>query len=146
MSTPFGRWLVYNAGAETRIEAGTRARRHEGETMATVEEGRHPSGWRTLTLRNEQMEVVVLPEKGSEIFALRSRRHDLDVLWKAPWGLRPPPVAAAAAVDAAAWLDHYGGGWQELFPNGGDACVYAGAPHTFHGEASVVPWTYEIDR
>jgi hypothetical protein len=114
--------------------------------MTTVDEGTHPSGWRTLVLRNEHLEVVVLPGKGSEIYALRSRRHDLDLLWKAPWGLRPPPVAAAAATDSAAWLDHYGGGWQELFPNGGDSCAYAGAPHTFHGEASVVPWACEVDR
>lgn len=109
--------------------------------MVTITEERLPSGWRAVRLGNEAMELVLLPDKGSEIHALRSLPHDLDVLWKAPWGLRPPPVSVGWGADsAAAWLDHYGGGWQELFPNGGDACTYAGAPLSFHGEASVAPW------
>ena len=104
-----------------------------------------PSGWRALRLRNEQIEVTLLPEKGSEIYALRSIQHDLDLLWKAPWGLRPPPARLSSGADSApAWLDHYGGGWQELFPNAGDACTVDGAPHPFHGEASVAPWQSEI--
>ncbi|HEX2032550.1 MAG TPA: DUF4432 family protein [Chloroflexota bacterium] len=112
---------------------------------ATIEEERLASGWLALTLRNEAMEVVLLPHKGSEIYALRARRHELDLLWKAPWGLRPPPVhAGTGAASQAAWLDHYAGGWQELFPNAGDACQHAGAPHPFHGEASLVPWDYEL--
>jgi hypothetical protein len=107
-----------------------------------------PSGWRAIRLANDHVEVILLPDKGSEIYALRSLRHEVDLLWKAPWGLRPPPVPSSAGdASAAVWLDYYAGGWQELFPNGGAACEYAGTPHTFHGEASVVPWQYSlVDR
>lgn len=109
----------------------------------TIHEEVLPSGWRALRLANDHIEVVLLPEKGSEIFSLRSKPHDVDVLWKAPWGLRPPPVpSTSVAGSQEVWLDHYAGGWQVLFPNGGDACEYEGVPHTFHGEASVVPWSH----
>ena len=104
-----------------------------------------PSGWRAVRLRNDGMEVVLLPDKGSEIYALRSLRHGVDVLWKSPWGLRPPPLRVSTGDDSAvAWLDHYGGGWQELFPNGGDACTVLGGAQPFHGEASLAPWSYAI--
>jgi hypothetical protein len=105
------------------------------------------SGWRAVRLRNDHLEVTLLPEKGGEIYSLTSRRHGVDLLWKAPWGLRPPPVASSSGpASQAVWLDHYGGGWQEMFPNAGDACTVDGAAHAFHGEASVVPWQCEVDN
>lgn len=113
--------------------------------MVRVGESRLASGWTAVTLEHESMRVSVLPEKGSEIFSLVSPRHDVDVLWKAPWGLRKPvPIPDASASSETAWMDGYAGGWQELFPNGGDACTYRGAPLGFHGEASVAPWAYEV--
>ena len=45
---------------------------------------------------------------------------------------------------ATAWLEHYGGGWQEIFPNAGDECSYKGVKLNFHGEASLLPWSYEV--
>ncbi len=33
-----------------------------------------------------------------------------------------------------------------IFPNGGDACVYKGLHLNFHGEASTLPWDYEIQN
>ena len=113
--------------------------------MVTVREERLPAGWQAVRLENQDLSVLLLPEKGSDIYELRSRPHDLDVLWKAPWGLRPPSVSTGTAMQSATvWLDHYAGGWQELFPNAGDACRYRGAELGFHGEASVAPWRYEI--
>lgn len=104
-------------------------------------------GWPALRLANEHLEVVLLPDKGSEIYTLRDRASGVDLLWKSPWGLRPPPVRAATGPDSvAAWMDHYGGGWQELFPNAGDPCTYAGAPLPFHGEASVAPWSWHVEE
>jgi hypothetical protein len=111
----------------------------------TIETEDLPGGWRAVRLCNAEMEVILLPDKGSEIYALRSLRHDVDVLWKSPWGLRPPPVPSSSGPESqSVWLDHYGGGWQELFPNAGNACTVGGVPHTFHGEASIVPWRHQI--
>ncbi|MDB5058667.1 MAG: uncharacterized protein JWO59_2139, partial [Chloroflexi bacterium] len=49
-----------------------------------------------------------------------------------------------AADSEANWLEHYEGGWQVLFPNGGSGCLYKGAEMPFHGEASTLPWQYEM--
>src|SRR5688572_16826152 len=117
---------------------------------ATVETGRLESGWEVVRLVSDHIEVAVLPGKGGEVYSVLARRggagKGIDLLWKSPWGLRPPPVASSSGAESqAVWLDHYGGGWQELLPNAGGACTVNGAAHTFHGEASVVPWTCEID-
>lgn len=117
---------------------------------ATVETGRLDSGWEVVRLANDDVEVLVLPGKGGEIYSIVARRGEagegIDLLWKAPWGLRPPPVPSSSGEGSqAVWLDHYGGGWQELLPNAGGACTVKGVAHTFHGEASVVPWAYQVE-
>jgi galactose mutarotase-like enzyme len=94
-----------------------------------------------VVLENEWLSVTVLPEKGADIYRLVYKPKDVDVLWKAPWGLKPPASGVpSAATSEEAWLEHYEGGWQEIFPNGGDACVYKGCHLNFHGEASTLPW------
>ena len=99
-------------------------------------------GWEAYRLANDRIDVVVIPAKGAEIWSVTDRRTGIDVLWKAPWALRPHAVSTATAgASQTAWLDHYAGGWQVLFPNGGDAVTYRGADLGFHGEASVAPWT-----
>jgi hypothetical protein len=49
-----------------------------------------------------------------------------------------------AADSATAWLEAYEGGWQEIFPNGGNANVYRGVELNFHGEASLAVWDYAV--
>ncbi|HTQ53156.1 MAG TPA: aldose 1-epimerase [Bryobacteraceae bacterium] len=100
---------------------------------------------RAITISNGLLTATVLPEKGADIYSLVFEPRRCDVLWKSPWGLRRPSGATASgAASEAAWLDQYEGGWQEIFPNGGDACTYRGAPLNFHGEASVSAWDYSI--
>src|SRR5688572_19377551 len=117
---------------------------------ATVETGRLESGWEVVRLVSDHIEVAVLPGKGGEVYSVLARRggagKGIDLLWKSPWGLRPPPVASSSGAESqAVWMDHYAGGWQELLPNAGGACTVDGAAHTFHGEASVAPWTYSME-
>jgi hypothetical protein len=101
------------------------------------------AGMRALTLSNGLVAATVLPEKGADIYSLVYEPRSLDVLWKSPWGpRRPGSVVATAPTSEAAWLDHYEGGWQEILPNGGDACEYRGAALSFHGEASLASWDY----
>lgn len=103
-------------------------------------------GFRALVLENDLLAVTVLPEKGADIYSLVWKPQGLDILWKAPWGLVKTAAATLAAASEAAWLDQYAGGWQVIFPNGGDACSYRGAPLNFHGEASVSPWACTVRR
>jgi hypothetical protein len=95
-------------------------------------------------LENDAIAVTVLPDKGADIYELVSKPDGIDVLWKSPWGLRPPGGVHSAAESAAAWLEAYEGGWQEIFPNGGTANAYRGVELNFHGEASLASWDYEI--
>ena len=105
-------------------------------------------GYRAVTLENQFLSVTLLPEKGADIYSLVYKPRQVDVLWKSPWGLKKPGtgVVSHGASTEAAWLEHYEGGWQLIFPNGGDECRYKGAVLNFHGEASVLPWDYRVVR
>lgn len=97
------------------------------------------NGWRTATLENEELRVVLLPDKGGDVWELRHVPSDTQVIWQAPWGLKPGPrVPAGAAFD-----DWYAGGWQDLLPNGNEACALDGAVHGFHGESWARAWDFD---
>jgi galactose mutarotase-like enzyme len=100
---------------------------------------------RALRLENDLLSTTILLDKGADIYQLIYKPQNLDVLWKSPWGLIDPTRHLYSASDSAtAWLESYAGGWQELFPNGGDAAHYKGIELNFHGEASMIPWRYDI--
>jgi hypothetical protein len=93
-----------------------------------------------LTLRNSDVAVTILPDKGADIYALADRRTGVDVLFKSPWGVRSPGPWLRAASSMERWVEAYPGGWQVLLPNGGDECVEQGMTWGYHGEAALVPW------
>ena len=100
---------------------------------------------RTIKLENNLVSITVLPDKGAEINSLLYKPKNMNVLWEAPWSVKEiSPNLNIASDSATTWLEHYGGGWQEIFPNAGDECTYKGVKLSFHGEASLLPWTYEI--
>jgi galactose mutarotase-like enzyme len=98
-----------------------------------------------VTLVGERLEVVVLPERGAEIHALRDRRSGVDVLFHAPWGLAPPGARPREGAGGHGFLERYAGGWQELFPSVNDPTAYDGAAVPFHGEVALLPWEVEPD-
>jgi hypothetical protein len=100
-----------------------------------------PYQWGAVTLLNDEIEVVVLTQKGADIYALVDRHSGVDVLFKAPWGARAPSGVSPLSTSAERWLDTYPGGWQVLLPNGGDECVQYGVTWGFHGEAALIPWS-----
>jgi hypothetical protein len=97
-----------------------------------------------LVLENDAIAVTVVPLKGADIVGLAAKPEGVDVMWRSPWGLPPLTGGVPAAFDSAVtWSAAYEGGWQVLFPNGGDAGVYKGVELNFHGEASTSAW--EVD-
>lgn len=98
-------------------------------------------GHAALWLENEHLKVSLLPEKGGDIYHFIHKPSGVDFLMKTPSGLRPP-----AEQPPADFLENYEGGWQELFPNPGEACEYAGELLPFHGEVALLPWEYSILR
>ncbi len=117
-----------------------------GHERCSVREATIPRGVPALVLENDSIAVTVLPGKGADIYELISKPDGIDVLWKSSWGLLPHGGVHSAADSAAAWLEAYEGGWQEIFPNGGTANTYRGVELNFHGEASLAAWEYEITQ
>jgi galactose mutarotase-like enzyme len=96
---------------------------------------------RAVRLESDQIAATILIDKGADIFELVYRPRQIDVLWKTPWGINERGRGAVSVFSSeAAWLESYPGGWQDIFPNGGDACLYKGGELNFHGEASTVGW------
>ena len=100
-----------------------------------------PPALGAVTIANDAIEVVVLVNKGADIYALVDRRTGVDVLFKSPWGARAPGLWPTTSTSLERWIDSYAGGWQLLLPNGGNECVEQGVTWGFHGEAAMVPWT-----
>ncbi len=46
-----------------------------------------------VVLENDVISATVLPSKGADIYEFISKPDDVDVLWKSPWGLRPPEAS-----------------------------------------------------
>ena len=100
---------------------------------------------RALEIENDVLSTTVIVDKGADIFRLVYKPSNIDVLWKSPWGIKESARGFDSSFDSAtAWLEAYAGGWQVLFPNGGDANNYKGAALGFHGEASMKAWDYEV--
>ncbi len=104
----------------------------------------HESGMIQLELENSELAVALLPEKGGDVYHIRHKNKDVDILFRTPWGINKPGSRASGGDSFQQWLDCYPGGWQVMFPNAGSECSYRGAFHNFHGEASVVPWSYNV--
>ena len=98
-----------------------------GRWLSCRVDGGEVAGWRSVVLENDELRVVVLPDKGAEIHQI----VDLAVGHRGPLrgavgapsrpARRPCPGAAS---DAFMW--NYAGGWQELFPSVNAACSYRG--------------------
>ncbi len=97
------------------------------------------NGHRALCLENDRLRVVVLPQKGADIYELTYLPSEVQFLMHTPWGLKPP-----SPQPPADFLENYEGGWQILFPNINDACEYRGRQIPFHGEAALLAWQDEV--
>jgi hypothetical protein len=98
-----------------------------------------------VVLSGGALRVTVNPFVGGTITAIEHVGLRASVLGTVPWQAEMAPLAPAVALDEATWLTRYSGGWPLLFPNGGDACRFAGIDHGFHGEASIALWEVEAD-
>ena len=91
-------------------------------------------------LDNGLISVEVAPERGAEVRYL-GPPGGANLLYHADAEV---PLRASRSTgygsDELDWLSEYRGGWQELFPNAGAACVVDGVPLAFHGEASAAWW------
>lgn len=101
-------------------------------------------GMRTLVLQNELIRMSILLDKGSDIYELLYKPKDTDFMWRSPLGLRHPQTPASISNPRGVFMDHYHGGWQELFPAASGPTRYRGANLGMHGEVACCPWDFEV--
>ena len=109
--------------------------------LVTLAGGR---GMRAVRLVSPSMCVDVLPDKGADIYRIVHRATGVDVLWKSALGLRPLSEGWSSGESETAWLEHYEGGWQEILPHTGAPEKYKGVALSFHGESTLLPWSFEV--
>ncbi|MBL8581392.1 MAG: hypothetical protein JNL61_04075 [Rhizobiaceae bacterium] len=93
-----------------------------------------------ITIAGSKLSLTVNPRVGGTITAITHLELGLSVLGTVPWDAVDAPIGGLAPPTEAEWLTRYTGGWPLLFPNGGDACMFDGVFHGFHGEGSIAPW------
>lgn len=101
-------------------------------------------GWSIFRLKSQLIEVDVVPDKGGDILQITYSPAGLPLLWSTPWGLRERWNVSDAKDSYSRFMENYPGGWQTIFPNGGDATSSQGIIHDFHGEACLIPWEHKI--
>jgi hypothetical protein len=100
---------------------------------------------RTLRLENDLLKVGVLVDKGTDIYEFFYKPMGTEYMWRSRLGVRDPRFfIPTIPTKLGAFLDYYEGGWQDLFPNADEPCVYKGAEIGVHGEICLMPWDYEI--
>jgi hypothetical protein len=101
-------------------------------------------GWEVLRLSSDQLSVDVVPGLGGTVTDLTRRADGASLLWSTPWGLRRHGSVSVPGSSEAVMLDSYPGGWQTLFPNGGDTAVLHGVEWGQDGEARVTWLEWEL--
>ncbi len=94
-------------------------------------------------LTSDQLRLDLVPGLGGTAISLVRLEDQAEVLWRSPWGLRPAAARPLAGDAESLMLDSLPGGWQTIFPNGGDSAVVNGAEWGFDGEARVAWFDWE---
>jgi hypothetical protein len=98
-------------------------------------------GLRTVIIENELLRATVLAGKGADVCSLVYKPTDTEFFWRTPWGARDPAThVPTTGSGSALWVDFYEGGWQSVFPNGGNPSSYANADLGIHGDSATTPW------
>ena len=62
-------------------------------------------GLKTAVIENELLRVVVLIDKGADIYQFVHKPTDTDFLWRSPWGVRDPSVRIPTTGSGEGWMD-----------------------------------------
>ena len=98
-------------------------------------------GLKTVVLENSEVRVIVLADKGADIYSFVHKPSDTDFMWRSPWGVRDPRFfVSSTGSDQGMWLDYYEGGWQTVVPHGGYPDTVYNAEMGLHGDMNNMPW------
>jgi hypothetical protein len=111
--------------------------------MAQLEE-RRIRGWDVLQLSTEALTAEIVPGRGGTIRSLTRRADAAALLWSTPWGLRHSGTSSMPGTSEVQMIDSLIGGWQTLFPNGGDSVSIDGVDWGYNGEARITWLDWEF--
>ena len=101
-------------------------------------------GNKVAIIENEKIRVMVLVDKGADIYSFVHKPSDTDYMWRSVWGVRDTRKFLSTTGDIS-WGDTYEGGWQTCAPTAGNKRKdYQGAPMGQHSEMSTMPWDSQI--
>ena len=116
----------------------SRARHHRGRVI-------NWEGHELIELESPELKVVVSTSRGAEILELRTKHLDLDLLWHGhPDVVRNVGGTATTPLPQGNFLDDFAGGWQEILPSAQFPVEYRGARLGQHGEAALLPWSWQL--
>jgi Domain of unknown function (DUF4432) len=101
-------------------------------------------GYAALALENDELRIVLLPGKGSDVIHFVYKPLEIDFMWASHPGLQHAGTVKTSTGPLSPFLDNYPGGWQEILPNFGDQCEYKNTTLRLHDEVSMLPWNYTI--
>ncbi|MQG87355.1 MAG: DUF4432 family protein [SAR202 cluster bacterium] len=102
-------------------------------------------GIKTVIIENDLVRIIVLADKGADIYSFVHKPSDTDFMWHTPWGVRDPQKTVTPTGDPTSpWLDFYEGGWQTVVPHGGYPDQVYGADFGIHGDVNLIPWDAKI--
>lgn len=93
------------------------------------------------------LRVSVLTDKGTDIMEFKYKPADIDLMWHSPAGYRDPGMfAPTSQMPESAFMDVYGGGWQDILPSAGSPSKHRGAEWGVHGETPLLRWNCNVER
>ena len=76
-------------------------------------------GNKVAIIENEKIRVMVLVDKGADIYSFVHKSSDTDYMWRSVWGVRDTRKFLSTTGDNS-WGDTYEGGWQTCAPTAGN--------------------------
>ena len=98
----------------------------------------------TVVMENEDLRIVVLSGKGTDITEITYKPLNLNLLFSNPYGPRNPMGSPPISPHREMFRDYTGGGWSDILPNAGLASEYGGASFGLHDETPLLRWSSEV--
>ena len=101
-------------------------------------------GIKTVIFENQDLRIVILSGKGTDIFEIVYKPLNLNLLFRNPWGPLSPILFPLVSPHDEVFRDYTGGGWSDILPNAGRACEFRGARFGLHDETPLLSWSHEL--
>ena len=74
-------------------------------------------GLKTVVMENSLIRVLILADKGADIYSFVHKPTDTEFMWRSPWGVRDPrKFVSSTGSTQGMWLDYYEGDGRLRFP------------------------------